>query len=409
MVHEPNEHSDGADQANVVRSQFGIPAGSGNNAVSRRRARHAAPDDDRGRSAKPRRRRYADGEDSSPNDDFPQWTVSRPSPHKRAAETAGTPKRRMTRAERRRAAAEEQAQQAQADEAADSQSAKSDLASASDLDFSATKSADLSRIADFLRSTQSATDYDDEPDPAPPSPPQNQVATSELPTVEVEPVTNATSRAPAQTQSPDDSILAAVRRVPGVTDARLTNSDSKLALDIADTADTEAVHRQVLEVLEANLGVQAQPTSSPQAPLEGESIDHPGAIPSLGRTVLERIQVFTSGYESTVEVGLEVNGMRAVGRATSPAVDWHILRGAADATVDAVGVLIGRHGRVVTEHAAIEDAGSIRVAVVVVLLLSEAGAEQLAGAAPVTGDQRQAVVHATLQALNRRLETILLA
>ena len=406
MVHEPNEHEDGVEQANVVRSQFGTPASSGNGAISRRRARHAAPDDERGRSPKPRRRRYTEPDhESDTGEDFPQWTVSRPSPRSRNTDSETTPKRRMTRAERRRAAAAAEEQHAQND------APKTDLASASDLDFSATKSADLSRIADFLRSTQSVVAEPDEPsrpEPAstvPHAPPQSQVATSELPTVEIEPAANT----PVAPQTPDESILEAVRQVPGVTDARLTNSDSKLALDIADTADTDAVHRQVLEVLEANLGVQAQPVNPQSATLEGESIDHPGPIPAMGRTVLERIQVFTSGYESTVEVGLEVNGMRAVGRATSPAVDWHILKGAADATVDAIGVLIGRHGRVVTEHAAIEDAGSLQVAVVVVLLLSEAGAEQLAGAAPVTGDHRQAVVHATLQALNRRIEAMLLA
>ena len=96
-----------------------------------------------------------------------------------------------------------------------------------------------------------------------------------------------------------------------------------------------------------------------------------------------------------------------MGRASGPAVDRHILRGAAEATVDAVGVLVGKDARVVVESASIEDTGTCRVAVVVVLMLTQDGAEQLAGAAPVDADRRQAIVHATLQALNRRLESML--
>jgi hypothetical protein len=51
--------------------------------------------------------------------------------------------------------------------------------------------------------------------------------------------------------------------------------------------------------------------------------------------------------------------------------------------------------------------GSCEVAVTVLLLAHGGWVEELSGAAVVNGDQRQAVVRATLAAVNRRLEALL--
>jgi hypothetical protein len=51
--------------------------------------------------------------------------------------------------------------------------------------------------------------------------------------------------------------------------------------------------------------------------------------------------------------------------------------------------------------------GSCEVAVVVLLLAHGGWVEELSGSAVVNGDQRQAVVRATLAAVNRRLEALL--
>jgi hypothetical protein len=51
--------------------------------------------------------------------------------------------------------------------------------------------------------------------------------------------------------------------------------------------------------------------------------------------------------------------------------------------------------------------GGCEVAVVVVLLVCDGWVEQLAGSALVSGDPRQAVVRATLAAVNRRLTALL--
>ncbi|WP_147140351.1 hypothetical protein [Stackebrandtia albiflava] len=346
--------------------------------------------------SRPRRRRYA-GEKpeetaettettDSEDEGGPGWTVARPDHLLNGSTGATTPEpRRPSRAERRR-----QAENPSADETDE------DTAD----EYASTRRSDLTRIATFLRRTQE-TEADSADDEAAAGVAEK---TSELPTVTRRQPTPLIP-SPAEPVDATDSVLAAVRDIPGVNGARLTDSDQRLALDVADDADAELVQRQVADILNRQLGVQARPVSAAVGTIETDGADR--GVPAVSRAVLERIQVITSGFESTVEVALAVDGARAVGRASGPAVDWHILRGAADATVDAVGVLVGRDARVVVEHASIEPAGSVKVALVVVLLLTEAGAEQLAGAAPVTGDRRQAIVHATLSALNRRIEALL--
>ncbi|MGH8876329.1 MAG: hypothetical protein ACRD0P_03140 [Stackebrandtia sp.] len=394
-MYEPNQNDDNVTPDNMVRSRFGTPRngknGSGPSKIPEQyRFGQAGTDQPGGddltidgdfsstpeqppvrRPTTPPRRRY------SANNDTGTTSVNGSRPQTPDAASDSAKAKRSSRAERRRAAEQ----------------------SVGEDDYAATHSADLSRIASFLRSTQS-DEPEAKPEPAPTPDPHAEEKTSELPTV--------TPDASAPPELTSEAVLTAVRQIPGVNGARLNEADNKLALDIADGADTDAVHRDVVAVLDSHLGVRARPAAPAVGAVEAEPArERPSPMQQSGRVMLERTQVITSGFESTVEVGLTVNGNRAMGRASGPAVDRHILRGAAEATVDAVGVLVGKDARVVVESASIENTGSCRVAVVVVLMLTQDGAEQLAGAAPVDADRRQAVVHATLQALNRRLESML--
>ena len=63
--------------------------------------------------------------------------------------------------------------------------------------------------------------------------------------------------------------------------------------------------------------------------------------------------------------------------------------------------------RCFVEHAAAVPFGSMQVAVVVLLLSVGGWVEQLSGSAVVSGDDRHAMVRATLAAVNRRLEALL--
>ncbi|WP_245908542.1 Daple [Pseudosporangium ferrugineum] len=138
----------------------------------------------------------------------------------------------------------------------------------------------------------------------------------------------------------------------------------------------------------------------------------PGERPGP-RVMIENVQVNTFGSEATVGVRLTVGGETAAGEATGPAIDGYLLRLCAMATASAVDELLTRSdhadgpAKCFVEHAAAVPFGSMQVAVVVVLLATDGWVEQLAGSAVVTGDDRHAMVRATLAAVNRRLEALL--
>ena len=129
--------------------------------------------------------------------------------------------------------------------------------------------------------------------------------------------------------------------------------------------------------------------------------------------MIENVHVNTFGTDATVEVRLTVDGRTASGEATGPAVDGYLLRLCAMATAGAVDQLLSTSdhpegpARCFVEHAAAVPFGASQVAVVVLLLSTGGWVEQLAGSAVVVGDDRHAMVRATLAAVNRRLEALL--
>jgi len=264
------------------------------------------------------------------------------------------------------------------------------------------------------------------------------------------------------------AVLEAVRSVPGVRDAQLrwnSGSGHTLRIEFFDGVDEGQVTREVARLLRETMGLAAQP-SPPAArrmgqeettPAGGMVRPRPGVVSSapvpvrpmrpssaalpteleqnngrpfprptgrdgraadLSRVVLDHVQVTTLGVDATVEVRLAVSGGSAaggyaVGKGHGPAVDAYLLRLAATAAGDAVDQVLVEpgtgtsRGRCFVEHVAVVPFAGCEVAVVVLLLVCGSFAEQLAGSAIVVGDPRQAVVRATLSAVNRRLESLL--
>jgi hypothetical protein len=261
-----------------------------------------------------------------------------------------------------------------------------------------------------------------------------------------------------------EAVLAAVRQVPGVSDANLkpnANGVHTLRLDLAEGADPAGVSRTVARLLKQKMGLAAEPrratpsdnpvagtAPAPRMPippgpaeqLAGPVADersrqrHPvntlrGRVATDGRAeeaeprrgyrsggafrvVLDQVQVSTLGMEATVEVRMSGPSGPAIGVASGPAVDGYVLRLAAVAATSAIDQLLSRvtgdpHGRSFVEHAAVVPFGSCEVAVTVILLTHGGQVEQLTGSSLVNGDPRQAVVRATLAAVNRRLDALL--
>ncbi|MFV2017704.1 hypothetical protein [Micromonospora sp. LOL_023] len=165
---------------------------------------------------------------------------------------------------------------------------------------------------------------------------------------------------------------------------------------------TSAVPASALPYSDSGTG----PESGPPRPL------NPGGRPGP-RVVLNHVQVSTFGVDATVEVHLTAGPRTTSGLATGPAVDSYVLRLCAVAAASAIEELLTGpsgtldRGRCFVEHAAVVPMGGCEVAVAVVLLACGGWVEQLAGSAVVAGDPRQAVVRATLAAVNRRLDALL--
>jgi hypothetical protein len=171
---------------------------------------------------------------------------------------------------------------------------------------------------------------------------------------------------------------------------------------------------------------EAEPPRSVEAkPIEAEEAEvvpaddqrpprplYPGEQPGP-RIVIQNVHVNTFGTDATVEVRLGVGGRSSSGSASGPAVDGYLLRLCATATAGAVDELLANSdhpdgpARCFVEHAAAVPFGNSQVAVVVLLLSCNGWVEQLAGSAVVAGDDRHAMVRATLAAVNRRLEALL--
>ncbi len=234
-----------------------------------------------------------------------------------------------------------------------------------------------------------------------------------------------------------EAVLGAVRQVPEVRDAQLrwnAQAGHTLRIEFADGVDEGEVTRSVVRLLRSQLGLGSrgsagEPTvDSPHrgrvsaatarvparstTPLTGgRPLPRPSGV-DAPRLVVDNVTVTRLGTEATVEVRLRTPGGRtAVGEGRGPGVDAYLSRLAATAAAHAVDQALATNGpargKVFVEHVSVVPFGVQEVAVVVLLLSSDGVAEQVSGSAIVRDDPHQAVVRATLAALNRRLESLL--
>jgi hypothetical protein len=212
-------------------------------------------------------------------------------------------------------------------------------------------------------------------------------------------------------------IAAALRAVPGVAEADVEpDADGGLGLlrlGLVPGVDEVRVATDVGRLLRERFGlgvdaerVQLVEDAEAEPPVEAEASPN-GEQAYRKRPSIHRMHLVSSGLDVTATVTLSYAGTIAAGEATGTATQSGVQRAVALATLRSVEQLLATPARFELEHIEVAPMGRDRTVVVSLTMLGRAGSERLTGAAAVREDVRQAVIRATLDALNRRLEPLL--
>ena len=135
-----------------------------------------------------------------------------------------------------------------------------------------------------------------------------------------------------------------------------------------------------------------------------------GTGPSRGaRLLIHRMQLVSADKGVTSEVTLELSGAEHTGTAGAASTPSSVHRSVAQATLRAVEEALDGRIRFELEHLETASLGNDRAVVVEVAMITARGSERLTGVSAIREDTRQAVIRATLDAVNRRIETYLVS
>lgn len=218
-------------------------------------------------------------------------------------------------------------------------------------------------------------------------------------------------------------IVAALRDVPGVSDADVEPDGDGgmglLRLGLDPGVDEVAVATSVGRLLRERfgLGVDAERVQivedaeirvAPAGDLPETAFDVDAPHQRVaGRPAISGMHLVSSGLDVTATVTLTSDGRTSTGESRGSASQSGVQRAVATATLRAVEELSGDIARFELDRLEVSHLGADRMVFVALTMLSSRGTERLTGAAAVREDVRQAVIRATLDALNRRLETLL--
>ncbi len=124
---------------------------------------------------------------------------------------------------------------------------------------------------------------------------------------------------------------------------------------------------------------------------------------ALRRPKMGAVQFTVDGMLCTAEVTMSLDEATVLGLAHGPASRGNRLRLLAMATIDALNKLIPELVGLVIEDVSVVTMAQGRVALAMVTRMTQQTEETLIGAALVRHDEKEAVVRATLDAINRRL------
>lgn len=162
---------------------------------------------------------------------------------------------------------------------------------------------------------------------------------------------------------------------------------------------------ETVETVSSGMPADGVPGSESGAEDESAGVDL--AAGRSPRILIARMQLVSAGLGVSTEVTLSWLGETFAGQSAAAATPTSVHRSVAQATLRAVEDVVGGRARFELEQLEVNQLGPDRAVVVVVSMLTKGGSERLTGVSVVREDVRQAVIRATLDALNRRLESLL--
>lgn len=206
------------------------------------------------------------------------------------------------------------------------------------------------------------------------------------------------------------AVAAALGGMPGVAAASVDPDASGgvdcLRLRLAAEADARSVAQAASQLVHERFGAllhRDQVVIVTDAPPEAAAVP----LQREGRPEIVRTDLVTTGRDFNATVMLSARSRAGTGYARGATTAPGMQRAVAQATLKAVERLVGGSARLELDYVDVSQSGQDRTVLVALTLVSDHGVERLAGAAVVRGDENRAVVRATLDGVNRRLETLL--
>ncbi len=206
-----------------------------------------------------------------------------------------------------------------------------------------------------------------------------------------------------------------LKRLPGIIAASVVTGPNAVPTEVHVLAEPGKAAKQVVRDVQSyalamhGLDIDHRIVSVVQIGADEVGLDdRPRVINDIAepepspRPVISSIMVRTAGTEAEAVVAVTASGHAFEGRVVGPAVASQRARIVAQATLRALGELLGSTAEV--ESAAVHMHGEHLVAVTLLAVMApRSGAQLVSGSAVVRGDEADAVARSVLDALNRRL------
>ncbi len=204
-----------------------------------------------------------------------------------------------------------------------------------------------------------------------------------------------------------EDIEEALSQVAEIKAARVVSSPEGVIQEVHVLALPTKAPKQLVRDIEstimARFGIPIDHKKISIAQLGQEAVSKNGSTAPSARPRIVSINSTVSGVRTTVAVTLDMGGTEYIGKAAGPNSQTGRQRLVADATLDA----ISQHGdgpyTFALEDVSVLQLGKEEVAVACVTLVSTLGEQSYAGSALVRQNEKDSIVRATLDAINRRM------